>query len=255
MYTLVLGATGNLGNKVMRELLQRGESVGVIARNRQRLSDFSGLAELLEGDFYDDVFMQEAFSHANALFCTIPDTALADPLAAAERLIKLLEASPVKYVVNISNATLKRNGNYTNLILFERELSKVQGIAVKHLRCANFFENLNWGINTPYLPDLKLPYISSYEIAHIAANYLQNRNFEGISTDELLGEKDYSMLELAAKVGVGYTQLPYTEANIGFYRPFNEGNFELVKRTADNTSIPDDERFTLEYFIRNDLKL
>jgi hypothetical protein len=171
------------------------------------------------------------------------------------RLVSLLEGSPIRHVVNISNATLKRGGNYTSLITLEQELSKVQGIAVKHLRCANFFENLNWGISTPYHPDLKLPYISSYEIAHVAANYLQHRNFEGISTDELLGERDYSMAELAQIIGVRYTQLPYSDANIGFYQPFNEGNFELVRRTAENTSIPDDKRFTLDYFIRNDLEL
>ncbi|MBD1398776.1 hypothetical protein H9Q13_16500 [Pontibacter sp. JH31] len=69
--------------------------------------------------------MQAAFSSATALFCTIPDTALATPLTTTERLVWLLEASPIKHVVNISNATLKRNGNLTSLIVFERELSKV----------------------------------------------------------------------------------------------------------------------------------
>ena len=158
-------------------------------------------------------------------------------------------------MVNISNCTLKRSGNFTSLIRFEQELSKVQGLAVKHLRCTNFFENLNWGINTPYLPDLKLPYISSYEIAHVAANYLQHRNFQGITVDELLGERDYSMAELAALVGVSYTQLPYSEENSSFYRPFNEGDYELVPRTEHNTTQPIEERFTLDYFIRHDLRL
>jgi hypothetical protein len=196
-----------------------------------------------------------AFSQAKALFCTIPDSALASPEIAAERLIALLEASPIQHVVNISNATLKRNGGYTGLIRFEQALSKLQGIALKHLRCANFFENLNWGIHTPYLPDLKLPYISSYEIAHVAANYLQHKNFQGVSTVELMGERDYSMAELAARVGVSYTQLPYSDENRGFYQPFNEGKFELVSRTDQNTSLPAEEQFTLDYFIRHDLKL
>ena len=251
----MLGASGNLGNKVLKDLISRGESVAGVTRQKARMAALEGQCEVLEGDFQDDEFLRKSLSCATALFCTIPDSALAHPVAAAERLVKLLEASPIKHVVNISNATLKRNGNYTSLITFEQELSKVQGIAVKHLRCANFFENLNWGINTLYHPDLKLPYISSYEIAYVAANYLAHRNFEGISTDELLGERDYSMAELAEIIGVSYTQLPYSEANIGFYKPFNEGNFELVKRTMENTSIPTAEIFTLDYFIRNDLKL
>lgn len=253
-YILVLGASGNLGGKVLRELLQRSEHVAAVARDTTRLSDMAGEAILLEGDFHDDVFLSNCLSQATALFCTVPDTALAAPVEAAKRLVRLLEESPVKHVVNISNATLKRNGRYTSLIAFEQELSKVQGIAVKHLRCANFFENLNWGINTPYHPDLQLPYISSYEIAHVAADYLQCRNFAGVTVEELLGERDYSMAQLAEKVGVSYTQVPYSEANIGFYQPFNEGDFELVARTEHNTTIPTDERFTLDYFIRHDLR-
>jgi uncharacterized protein YbjT (DUF2867 family) len=254
-YTLILGASGNLGGKVLQELLQRGEKVGATTRNGNQLRNLKHQADIFEGDFHDDTFLQQAFSCATALFSIIPDTALANPVTAAERLVRLLETSPIRHVVNISNATLKRNGNDTSLITFEQGLSKVQGIAVKHLRCANFFENLNWGINTPYHPDLKLPYISSYEIAHVAVNHLQNRDFEGISITELLGERDYSMAELAEIIGVSYTQLPYSDVNIGFYQPFNEGNFELVKRTDENTSIPNEERFTLAYFIRNDLRL
>ncbi|MHC2991424.1 hypothetical protein OB13_07450 [Pontibacter sp. HJ8] len=254
-YILVLGASGNLGGKVAQELIARGIPVGLVARDATHLCAFEEKAELLEGDFHDDGFLHHSLSKATALFCTVPDTALATPEAAAARLVRLLQDSPVKHVVNISNATLKRSGSYTSLIRFEQELSKVQDIAVKHLRCANFFENLNWGINTPYHPDLRLPYISSSEIANVAADYLQQRNFDGISIDELLGEQDYSMAELAELIGVNYTQLPYSDANISFYQPFNEGNYELVLRTEQNTTIPANPKFTLDYFIRHDLKL
>ena len=254
-YILVLGASGNLGGKVAEELLGRGERVGVVARDAKHLSRFSDKAILLVGDYMNDDFLREALANASALFCTIPAEALATPETSAQRLMALLKESPVTHVVNISNCTLKRDGMYTSLIAFEKELSKIEGIAVKHLRCANFFENLNWGIDTPYLPDLKLPYISSYEIAYVATNYLQQRNFEGITVDELLGERDYSMAELASLVGVSYTQLPYSEENISFYRPFNEGDYELVPRTAQNTTHPIEEKFTLDYFIRHELRL
>ncbi len=75
------------------------------------------------------------------------------------------------------------------------------------MRCANFFENLNWGINTPYHEDIKLPYISSFEIADVAANYLNNLNFTEISVDELMGRKDYTMGEFARMLGIRYKQL------------------------------------------------
>jgi hypothetical protein len=56
---------------------------------------------------------------------------------------------------------------------------------IEHLRCANFFENLNWGLHTPYRADIKLPYRSSYEVAYLAVDYLKYLDFTGISLDEL----------------------------------------------------------------------
>ena len=254
-YILVLGASGNIGGKIAQELISRGETVGVVGRSKERLQQFEDRAEIWTGDFGDDTFLQKAFSKASTLFITIPDEHLSDPPAVAKRLGVLLQDSPVNHAVNISNSIVKRGGATTRLVLLEQELNKTKGINLKHLRSANFFENLNWGFSTPYRPDLQLPYISSYEVACVAANYLQRGDFEGVSVDVLLGERDYSMAELAAAAGTTYQQVPYTSENIYFYKPFNEGDFEVEARTLANTSAAKEARFTLEYFIRHDLRL
>lgn len=107
----------------------------------------------------------------------------------AEQFIKMASECTVTHVVNISNCTLERSGLPTTLIEFEQHFSKAKDLHIKHLRCANFFENLNWGIHTPYKPEIKLPYISSFEVAHIASQYLSKLNFSGITVDELMGEE------------------------------------------------------------------
>ena len=253
-YVLVLGASGNIGGKIAQELIEKGAKVGVVGRDRSRLQKFEGKADIWAGDFMDDAFLKEAFQRAHSLFLTVPDACFADPAATAQRLEKLLRESSITHVVNISNSIINKAGVATRLVALEQDLDKMAGIHLKHLRSANFFENLNWGLHTPYHPDLKLPYISSYEVAHVAAAYLYQQNFDGKSVDVLLGPGDYSMAELAAAAGVAYEQQPYTDQNIGFYKPFNEGDFEVETRTEANTSKATKPQFSLQYFLENDLQ-
>ncbi|MFD2513354.1 SDR family NAD(P)-dependent oxidoreductase [Pontibacter locisalis] len=253
-YVLVLGASGNIGGKIAQELLSKGATVGVVGRDFSRLKKFEGKADIWAGDFMDDAFLEKAFNKATSLFLTVPDACFSDPAATALRLGKLLKGSKITHIVNISNSIVKKGGVATRLVALEQELDKIPGVNIKHLRSANFFENLHWGLHTPYNPDLQLPYISSYEVAYVAAEYLYQQNFEGKSVKVLLGSRDYSMAELAAAAGVVYEQQPYTAENVGFYKPFNEGDFEVEPRTALNTSQSSDPKYTLQYFLEQDLK-
>ncbi|MCX2742187.1 NAD(P)H-binding protein [Pontibacter anaerobius] len=252
-YILVLGAGGNIGGKVAQELVAQGAQVGVVGRSRSRLSRFEGKAEILEGDFSDDVFLHHALQKASSLFLTVPNDVFSDVSATARRLARLLQGTAVTHIVNISNSIIRRAGKPTGLVALEEELNKCLPQHLLHLRCGNFFENLNWGLHTPYLPDLKLPYISSYEVAHTAAQHLLQQDFTGKQAKALLGERDYSMAELAAAAGVTYQQLPYTSENIHFYKPFNESDFEVEPRSAKYEP-GREERFTLKYFLIHDLK-
>ena len=250
---LILGAGGNIGGKIADELLKAGARVKVAGRNRERLQRFEDNAILQEGNFGDDAFLKQAFAGVTRLFLTIPDEHLVHPAATATRLGRLMQGTEIKHIVNISNCIVKKAGVPTRLVAMEQELNKLEGINILHLRCANFFENLNWGLHTPYAPALQLPYISSYEVAHVAAQHLLNPTFEGKAVQVLLGARDYSMAELAEANGVQYRQLPYTIANEAFFRPFNEGDFEVEKRTDTNTSELTDPRFTLDYFLQHGL--
>ena len=251
-YILVLGAGGNVGGKIADELLKYGKRVGVVGRSRSRLSRFQGKAQVWEGDFEDDNFLSQAFGKASSLFLTVPDTAFADVKATAQRLAQLLQHTPVTNIVNISNSIIRKGGVPTRLVAVEEELNRTLPQHLLHLRCGNFFENLNWGLHTPYAPDLRLPYISSYEVAAVAAAHLANQDFTGQTVKALLGARDYSMAELAAEAGVTYQQLPYTPENVHFYKPFNEGDYEVEARTP--FSHPTEEKFSLRYFLDNDLK-
>ncbi|NDK56755.1 NAD(P)H-binding protein [Pontibacter fetidus] len=251
-YILILGAGGNIGGKIADRLLAQEVTVGVVGRNPENLKRFEGKAELWLGDFNDDTFLKEALRKASSLFLTVPDSAFSDLNATAARLARLLKDTPVTHIVNISNSIIKKAGQATRLVALEAELNYYLEQHMLHLRCGNFFENLNWGLHTPYAPDLKLPYVSSYEVAHVAAAHLLQQDFTGKQVQALTGNQDYSMAELAAAAGVNYRQLPYSDENVHFYKPFNEGDFEVEPRLASYTLA--DEQFTLAYFLKHDLK-
>jgi len=248
---VVTGATGNLGSKVATALIESQQSVIVTGRQKDKLSTFEGKATLLAGNLEDPAFLQALLKDAGAVFLVLPSLTQLSIKAFAEQFINIAEANGISHIVNISNCTLTRFGKPTSLIEFESYLDQAERLHIKHLRCANFFENLNWGIHTPYNPDIALPYISSIEIAETATRYLMERHFTGHSIDELMGAADYSMSDIAAKLGVSYQQVPARVEDKAFFDAFNSGQYELVKRTASNTSAAQDERYTLSYFLEH----
>jgi hypothetical protein len=213
---------------------------------------YNGKAVCIAGNLEEENFLQKALENVAAVFLVLPALQTLSLKEFATRFIETAEAKGVTHIVNISNCTLKRFGQWTALLEFENYLNEArQTVHIKHLRCANFFENLNWGIHSPYGPNIKLPYISSFEIAHVAANHLQQRDFKNISVDELMGKKEYSMQDFAEMLGVTYQQQPAPPEYDTFFEAFNTGQYELVQRTAENTSTCNDERFSLEYFLQH----
>jgi uncharacterized protein YbjT (DUF2867 family) len=250
-HIVVTGATGNLGSKVAATLVSHQQRIVATGRNTDKLSHLKEKALIMEGNLEDPAFLHKLLSNAGAVFLVLPSLQHLSLKEFADQFITIAEASGVTHVVNISNCTLKRWGRPTALIEFESYLNKSTSLHIKHLRCANFFENLNWGIHTPYHPDIQLPYISSYEIADTAARYLQEQSFNGHSIDELMGARDYSMAEIATQLGVVYRQTAARPEDKSFFDAFNTGQYELIKRTPANTSASQEERFSLSYFLNH----
>ena len=248
---LITGATGNIGSKVAAELLNSQQPLKVTGRNAEKLSVFEGKAAISCGNLEDEGFLQSLLQNVTTVFLVLPQLDRLSVPAFAELFIHAAEKAGVTHVVNISNCTLTRWGQPTALLEFETGLNTARKLHLKHLRCANFFENLNWGIQTPYRADIKLPYISSFEVAYVAAGYLQAKSFSGITVDALMGRQDYSMQDFADRLGIIYQQQATTPENSWFFDAFNSGQYELVQRNECNTSTLTDERFSLDHFLQH----
>ncbi len=243
---VVIGATGNVGSKVTANL-KTSNSPFLGVRSAGGVTN-----GLRSGELMDRVFLTDILAEAKYLFSILPGSLYPIWENYAELLTSVIKESKVSHIVNISNAVTEKNGEPTSLNSFEEKLNSLSDISIKHLRCANFFDNLNWGLDNGYHGDLKLPYISTHEIASVASNYLINRNFSGHSAEELLGPADYSMNDFSLLTAKGSRQMLLTEESKSFFEPFNQGNYTIAPRTINNTTSQSDQQFYLEYFLEKE---
>ncbi|MEO6911728.1 MAG: NAD(P)H-binding protein, partial [Edaphobacter sp.] len=76
MKILVTGGTGNVGGSVVRELLQRGAEVRVLARKQPESGKLPANVEIAIGDLMDPVSVDKAMGDIDKLFllnAVVPD--------------------------------------------------------------------------------------------------------------------------------------------------------------------------------------
>jgi uncharacterized protein YbjT (DUF2867 family) len=235
MYT-VLGATGHIGSVITKKLLEKGEKVRVVGRSTARLQPFVQKgAEAFIADVTDAQALTRAFQDVRAAFLMMPPGMTsqdyrADQEHESEAISSAARNSGLRYAVNLSSIGAQAPAG-TGPILgqhkSELKLNAVEKLNVLHLRPAYFFENHLAGISMIQMmglfggalkPDLQIPMIATRDIGAFAAERLLKLDFSGKQTQELLGERDLSMAEVAAIIGrtlnkadLRYAQFPYDQ--------------------------------------------
>lgn len=239
MYAIT-GATGNIGNKVVRILLAKGEKVRVIGRDTAKLVPFVNKgAEAAVEDMKNTAFLTKAFTGVEAVFAMIPPdhAALNFRIMQNEIGASISDAifrSGVKYVVNLSSQgaeLLAGTGPILGLHDQEERLNGLAGVNVLHLRCTYFMENLLMNIplinqmgiaGSAVRGDQKIAMIATRDIASRVAEHLVRRDFKGKVVKDLLGQRDLTLNEAIGVIGrrigwpdLKYVQFPYDEAAKG----------------------------------------
>lgn len=230
---VIIGATGNTGKAVAKNLIAKGQKVRVIGRNAERLRALTAQgAEPFVCDVADAGALTTAFTNARAVYAMIPpDMASPDFRAQQDRIIgalaAALERAGVKHAVSLSSIgadKAEKTGPVVGLHYLEHQLNRIAGLNVLHLRAGYFMENTLpqigiiqlMGITAgPLRPDLMVPMIATRDIGAFAAEALLKLDFTSHQTRELLGQRDLTMNEVTAIIGkaikrpnLSYNHLP-----------------------------------------------
>ena len=233
----VCGATGNIGSKIVRSLLEAGEPVRAVARERVRLGPLAAKgAEAWPGNLEDPAFLEKAFTGARGVFALIPPKLDAPDFhiyqeRIGDSILAALEKARIPRLVFLSSigAHLSEgNGPIRGLHDFEEKSKKLRDAAIVHLRPAYFMENHLWiisvirehGINgSPVRHDVPIPMVATRDIADRAAKLLLEGTLSGHAVRYLLGPRDLTLKEATQIIGreigkpdLRYVQFPEEEA-------------------------------------------
>jgi uncharacterized protein YbjT (DUF2867 family) len=234
----IVGATGNVGSKTVKNLLGKGHSLKLIARHVDKLQQFAGEQGISvhAGDSLDNDFLSDVFKGSDAVMLMMPADLQTENIAAyqdklGEAQIEAIKKSGVKKVLFLSSVgghTEDHTGIVAGLARQEIRLKKLQNVDVLILRPSYFMENLlgnisiikNMGINgSSLLAEKSFPIIATNDVAKVAAEKLNNLDWTGKTVLPLLGPKNYNMNEVTKVLGnainkpdLAYVQFPYDQA-------------------------------------------
>jgi uncharacterized protein YbjT (DUF2867 family) len=229
---VVLGASGNTGHVVAKNLLASGKKVRVVGRNATHLQPLAAEgAEIFVGDVTDAAALTKAFDQADAAYVMIPpDHAGNDVRASQDRVVNAiataLQNAKVKNVVSLSSIGADKSsgtGPVAGLYNLEQKLNQISGANVLHLRAGYFMENTLPQVGAirmagstigPVRDDLKLAMIATRDIGAAATDALLRLDFSGKQTQELHGQRDLDYNEATTIIGkaIGKPDLKYIQA-------------------------------------------
>lgn len=210
MSIVVTTPTGNIGHQVVRELLDAGESLRVIARYPDKLSNAIGeRVEVVQGSIDDSQVLIQALDGANAMFWCIPQSHTQENVR--EYYLQFTQAAAIAIrqtqiprVVAVSSGGkgIAKNAGAISALHAMEDLLNHTGTAIRHLRCGNFMENFLWQTSAiahqgkffyPLPGDCSMPMVATLDIGIIASQWLIKQDWVGQSGIAVHGAEDLSL--------------------------------------------------------------
>lgn len=216
MSIVISAPTGQIGSRVVGQLLEAGHPVTVIARDPAKLSAaVRAKATIVAGSLDEPGVLDRATVGAESLFLLIPPNfGTDDPsgfqLGIAKLAADAIARNGVKRVVFLSSLGAHRDdmAAVSRLGQTEKLLDAVAPNVVS-VRAAFFLENLFSAVPTiadhgaiyfAFTPDQRGPVIATRDIADVIVEELLDASWSGHRVRELHGAADRSFAEVAAAV-------------------------------------------------------
>jgi uncharacterized protein YbjT (DUF2867 family) len=211
---VVTTPTGNIGQNVLRGLVQSGETKRVIVRDASRLMpEVAGRIEVVQGSLDDIGVLEKAFAGTDTLFLCVPQSNT--PTDAREHYMRFarpaceaIRAQGVKRVVAVSSGGRgrARNAGPISALHAIEAMIEDSGAALRALRNGSFMENLLWQVEPikrqgmffyPLGGDVAKPTCAACDIAASAVRLLRDRSWTGHGGVGVHGPEDLSFNDMA----------------------------------------------------------
>jgi uncharacterized protein YbjT (DUF2867 family) len=212
---VVTAPTGQIGSRVLSDLLEHGEAVRVIVRDPDRLpARVRDRVEVVTGSHRDRDVVDRAFAGAEAVFWLVPadnaapsvyDAYVGFSIPAADAIVR----HGVSRVVSISalGRGQQRYAGHVSASLAMDDLLRSTGVRFRALTMPSFMDNVLFqlqsikdeGVLGGTVPgDLKAPAAATRDIAAVASRLLLDRTWTGQDSLGVLGPEDLSLNDMAA---------------------------------------------------------
>ena len=206
MTYLITGATGDVGSKVVKQLIQRGERPRIFVRNAEKAqAQFGDRVDILSGDLADVGSLQRALAGVEKLFLVNsgPQIPVLDGLA-----VQAAKTAGVRHIVKLSSLDVEQKMAIGAWHEKGEAAIRASGIRFTFVRPTGFMSNLlAWsrsivaeGIVRSSTGDGKRPFIHSEDIAAVAVRALTADDYVGKALP-ITGPQSLSFAEITEKIG------------------------------------------------------
>jgi uncharacterized protein YbjT (DUF2867 family) len=199
---LVVGATGNTGGAVLRELLGRGAKVRALTHSPEKADALRALgAEPVVGDLTDPASLAPAFDGIERAYVAVPPGEHQAELE--ENAYAVAEQAGVYHVVKVGFIGQSPESPMRFARAHAEAFDALQASSLRWtlLQCCGFMQN--YLVTPPGItarPDAKVAHVDARDIGAVAARALSEEGHEG-STYVLTGPEPLSDADIAAQLG------------------------------------------------------
>jgi uncharacterized protein YbjT (DUF2867 family) len=236
MKILVTTPAGNIGRRVLSELLAPEFSVRVISPDPGRLpEEIREQVEAIRGSTDDPAALRRALEGVESLFWCVPTESLRETnlrghyerfARAASRAVREAR-TPRVVTISAAGKGLARNAGPISGLHAMEDILNESGAAIRHLRCGSFMENFlcqarpireRGVLSYPMPGHIPIPIVAVGDIADSALRWLVRRDWTGIAGVAVHGPQDLSYIQ-AADIMERILERPvhYKEASANHY--------------------------------------
>lgn len=229
MKYIITGSLGNISKPLATQLIRAGHQVTVISSDANKKKEIESMGALAAiGNIHDEVFLNSAFSEADAVYTMIPPNLQSTDFLKyaadiATKYANAIQKAGIRRVVNLSSIGADLSAG-TGPILGNREaeaiLNRLEGFVLTHVRACFFYTNFygnmemirNMGIlGSNYPGSSRVAFVHPEDIARMVAEELQND--KGSSGVRYISSDDRTAQEAATALGkaIGIAALPWVE--------------------------------------------